>query len=139
MQAAIAVVAAGGATAVVDLLLDEVNNGALVVVLTLVFKILVAFAQNYLEAAGRIPAILPTPGLVTKDPSTTVVGEVVGTVDTTVGTVTGVVTDVVNTAGDVVGGVVGTVDSGIDLVDGLLLGKDSEIRTDLSGEEQTPE
>jgi hypothetical protein len=92
-----AVLAAGGATAVIDLLVDNVNPGY-GVVMAFAFKILIAYAQNYLETAGKIPVLLPTPGLV---PS---VGEgpavAVGTVDA-----------VAEKVGEAVGEVTGTVES----------------------------
>lgn len=71
---------------------------------------MVAFAQNTAETAGKIPTLLPTPGLV---PSVAaVVATTLGTVETTVdqvgaavGDVTGVVT---NTTGELMGEVSGT-------------------------------
>lgn len=65
---------------------------------------LVAFAQNAGEAAGKIPVLLPTSGLV---PTAGSVSSAVGTVDAAVtdsGEVSGTVTD---TAGGVVGEVTG--------------------------------
>jgi hypothetical protein len=125
-QAGLAVVAAGGATALIEVVIGSVNNLMVAAVLTLVFKVLIAYAQNYLETRGSIPAMLPTPGLITESVGG-VVGKVVGTVDavtgtqltTTVGDATSATTQVVgtvlDTAGKTVGGVAGTV--------GGLLGK----------------
>ena len=63
----------------------------------------VAFAQNWAETAGKIPTILPTPGLV--------VGPdvVVATVEAVADDAGDIVGDVTDTAGDVVGTVVGAV------------------------------
>jgi hypothetical protein len=105
LQAVVAIVAAGGATAVIDMIVDNLNP-AYGVLLAFVFKVVIAYAQNFLETAGRIPVLLPTPGLV---PS---VGEgaavAVGTVDA-----------VAEKVGDTVGEVSGTVQS----VTGELLGE----------------
>lgn len=68
------------------------------------FTALVAFLHNYLETNGTIPAILPSPGLVT----TTAGGlltKTVGTVDAVAADGGKVVGDVLNTTGAVVGGV----------------------------------
>lgn len=70
---------------------------------------IVAFAQNTAETAGKIPTLLPTPGLVPSVAAVaaTTLGTVETTVDhvgTTVGDVTGVVTD---TAGELMGEVTG--------------------------------
>lgn len=109
-QAVLAVIAAGGGYALIDLIVDSVSP-VIGVALALFFKILVTYAQNYLETRGSIPALLPTPGLITNDTGKTV-DKVVGTVDVvadTAGAATGVVGEVVNTAGNVVGAVTGTV------------------------------
>jgi hypothetical protein len=101
-------VAGGGATALVDLIAKGLSPATSAVLLT-VFTTVAAFLHNYFETTGAIPAILPTPGLVTTGPSTGVVGSVVGTVDAVTTGATQVTGDVVNTAGKVVGGVTGTV------------------------------
>lgn len=59
VQSVVAVLAAGGAAAVIQLVVDNVNP-AYGVLLAFVFKILITYAQNYLETAGKIPVLLPT-------------------------------------------------------------------------------
>src|ERR1051325_1832738 len=88
LQAAVAVIAAGGTTAIVDLVLGHINNVAVGAALTFVYKFLVTFAQNYLEARGSIPQILPSPPVVTGEVTgavTDATGEVIGEVAGTVG------------------------------------------------------
>ena len=116
-QAALAVVAAGGTTAVVDLLITKVNP-AYSVFLMLFYKVLITYIQNYLETAGKIPVLLPSPGLISpvndsapgeEDETPLLAPSAEATVEATVdtvGEVTGAVTDL---AGDVVGQVTGTV------------------------------
>lgn len=102
--------AGGGLTALVDLAahgLSPAQAGAIMVAWTTA----VTFLHNYLETAGVIPALFPTPGLVTAGAASGMATKVLGTIDTTTATIGGVVTDVVNTNGKVVGGVVGTVDT----------------------------
>jgi hypothetical protein len=107
-----AVLAAGGATAVIELVVDNVNP-TYGVVMAFAFKILIAYAQNYLESAGKIPVLLPTPALVpVAEAADAVVAPVAGAVEAVAdeaGKVTGTVTDVT-------GGVIGR-------VTGLLKGK----------------
>lgn len=106
-QVVVGVVAGGGAYAVLQLIVGSVSP-VYGVVLAFVFKVMVAFAQNYLETAGSIGVMLPTPGLVT----TTAGGltdTAVGTVDAVVQGVNTVAGDVVDRAGDIVGEVTGTV------------------------------
>jgi hypothetical protein len=116
VQVAIAVVGAGGATALLDALVDSVDP-AVGVVLAFVFKVLIAYAQNTLESRGRIPVLLPSPGLVTTGTGTLqrAVGAVVPQVEAAVQTtVEGVATTeqriagpVLDNAGRVVGAVTG--------------------------------
>lgn len=111
-QAVVAVVAAGGASLVIDLVVGHVDP-VVGVVLAFVFKIMVAYAQNYLETAGKVPAMLPSPGLVTTTAGG-LSGKVVATVDTVVETTEGaaaVVGDVIDTAGKAVGAVTGIVEN----------------------------
>jgi hypothetical protein len=54
----------------------------------------VAFAQNWAEAAGKIPVLLPAPGLITT--GGTLVGKAVGAVDTVGRSATTVIEDVVD-------------------------------------------
>ena len=106
-QALLAVVAGGGSYILLDALIHTLNPlwGA---ALTVVFKVVVTYAQNYLETKGSVPVMLPSPGLITTKEGGNI-GQVVGTVDA-VTTGTGeVVGQVVDTAGDVVGSLSGTV------------------------------
>lgn len=105
LRTIVQLVAAGGLTAAVNAFADGLapNMKALVGAAWLVA---VTFAQNAAETAGRIPVLLPTPGLV---PSVgAVAGTAVGTVETAV-----------DVAGDSIGDVTGTVES----VAGDLLGE----------------
>ena len=108
------VVAAGGATALVGVLTGHLNPEVAVMV-AFGFKVFLVFAQNYLETSGKIPVVLPSPGLIT---TTTggVLGKSVGTVDAVTGEAGTVVGEVVSTAGNVVGGVAGAAG---DLVGGV--------------------
>jgi hypothetical protein len=89
--------AAGSLTALVDLLAHGLSPATAGAVLA-VWGVVVAFLHNYLETAGAVPVLLPTPGLV---PSVApITATAVGTVETTidhvgnaVGDVTGVVED----------------------------------------------
>jgi uncharacterized membrane protein YjjP (DUF1212 family) len=109
VQALVAVVGAGGAYALIDLIVGSVNP-AYGIMLAFFFKILVTYAQNYLETKGKIPVLLPSPGLVTNTAGG-VISEVVGTVDAVADTPTSVVGEVLNVSGKVVGGVAGAVGS----------------------------
>ena len=119
LQAVVAIVAAGGATAVIELVVDSVSP-AVGVLMAFGFKVVIAYLQNYLETAGKIPVLLPTPGLVSavlspvadaaKDTTPLVAPAAGATVDATsdiAGVVTGEVTDLD-------GGVVGTVEGQLD-------------------------
>jgi hypothetical protein len=106
LQAVAAVAAAGGTTALIDVVVDSVNP-ATGVVLAFVFKVLFAFLMNWAETAGKIPTLLPTPGLV---PSVgAVAGKTVGVVETTVDTVGGTVGDLEGIVEDTAGGLLGVV------------------------------
>lgn len=111
IQAVVAIVAAGGATAVIDLLVGSVSP-AVGVLLAFAFKILIAYLQNFLEAKGTIPVLLPTPALIpvaaTADAVLAPVAGAVEAVADELGQVTGTVTDV---TGGVVGKVTGAVKS----------------------------
>jgi hypothetical protein len=108
-QAVLAVIAAGGTTALLDMLLGHVNP-AIAVPIGVAYKILVTYAMNALETAGRIPVLLPTPGLATAVGDGAAVA--VGTVD--------VVADKV---GEAVGEVSGTVESLTGELTGELIGE----------------
>lgn len=123
VQAVLAVVAAGGATAAIELVVDHLNP-AYGVLMAFVFKIVIAYAQNFLETAGKIPVLLPTPGLVSAvldpvdgaatDATPLVAPPAAATVDAVTdaaGKVTGAVTD---TAGGIVGKVTGLLHRGKD-------------------------
>lgn len=121
LQALVAVVGAGGAYALIELIVGTVHP-SLGVILAFVFKILVTYAQNSMETRGTIPVFLPTPGVVTDGVHTTeqVVGTAVATVDSTVEETGELVGEVVSTAGRAAGTVVGTVTGNV----GGLLGDD---------------
>ena len=103
-QSVLAVVAAGGTAALIDLIAGSVSP-AVGVVLVVIYKILVTYAQNYLETRGTVPAMLPSPGLVTASDSNKVVAVVEPVVEAT-GNVVGKVT---NTAGGLVGTLTGEI------------------------------
>lgn len=97
-------VASGALTAAVDTVAGGLSPNAKALV-GAAWLIAVSFAQNYAETAGKIPVVLPTPGLVPS--AAPVVAPAVGVVDTTVekigdslGDVTGTVTGI---AGDLIG------------------------------------
>lgn len=98
-------VAGGALTAAVNQLADGLSPNTKIYVLAS-WTVLIALAQNWAETAGRIPVLLPTPGLV---PSVApVVAPAVGVVETTVEKI-----------GDTVGDVTGVVES----LEGDLLGE----------------
>lgn len=104
--------AAGGAlTALVDLVVHGLAPAQAAAIM-IVWSALVTFLHNFYETEGVIPALLPTPGLLTTDKSDAVVTKVIGTVDTVTGpamkTGTKVLGDVITSAGGVVGTVTGT-------------------------------
>ena len=106
LQAVAAVAAAGGTTALIDAVTGSVQP-ELGVTLAFVFKILFAFLQNWAETAGRMPVLLPTPGLV---PSTgPVLTPAVGVVETAVDTAGEAVGDVEGIVEDVTGTLIGEV------------------------------
>lgn len=97
-------VAAGSLTAVVDLLAHGLSPARASALLA-VWGVVVTFLHNYLETAGTIPVLLPTPGLVPS--AAPIATKAVGVVETSVdrvgdavGDVEGVVTDI---AGDLLG------------------------------------
>lgn len=97
--------AAGSLTALVTLLSGGLDP-ELAAGLMVVWQVVVTFLHNYLETAGKIPVILPSPGLVTKKPGA-VVDKVTATVDAVVQSDGDIVGDLVDTTGHVVGGVTG--------------------------------
>lgn len=102
-------VAAGGAlTALVTAIAGQLDPAVQGIVMG-AWVALIAFAQNYAETAGKIPTLLPSPGLVVGADT------VVATVDAAADTAGDITGDVVDTAGDVVGEVTGAVG---DLLDG---------------------
>lgn len=113
------VVAAGGATVLVNHLADGMGETAKLSVL-LGWLLVVTFAQNALETAGRVPVMLPSPGLVVTKAAGAVVDKAVATVpavatdvgatiDGTTGVFTEVAGPVIDTAGETVGSVTGMV------------------------------
>lgn len=105
LRTVVQIVAAGGLTAAVNQVADGLspNSKALVGAGWLIF---VVFCQNAAETAGKVPVLLPTPGLVPS--AAKVAAKAAGTVDTAVETV-----------GDAVGEVTGTVEG----LGGELLGE----------------
>lgn len=101
------VVAAGGLTALVDALAEDLDPTAQLAIAA-GWLLVVTFAQNTLETAGKLPVLLPSPGLVT-DTAGGAVTTAVGTVDAVVEAPGRVVGPVLDTAGRVVGGVTGAV------------------------------
>lgn len=99
--------AVGGAlTAGVGVLTDGLSPNAKVLVLT-GWTVLIALLQNVAETAGKLPVLLPSPGLVVGP----VADVVVGTVDAVVEETGAIAGDVLDVAGDVVGEVVGQLDN----------------------------
>lgn len=106
LQAVAAVAAAGGTTALIDVVAGSVDP-ALGVTLAFAFKVLFAFLMNWAETAGKIPVLLPTPGIV---PSVAPVAtRAVGTVETTVDMVGDAVGDVTGVVEDTTGTLLGEV------------------------------
>lgn len=101
-QALLAVVAAGGATVGFETFVGTLAP-AYSGLLAIGFKILIAYAQNYLETAGKIPVMLPTPGLVTSSVAPIAQATVKASASAT-GAVSGDVTD---TTGEKIGEVSG--------------------------------
>jgi hypothetical protein len=107
VRTAVQLIAGGALTALVTAVAGGLSPSTAAVVMA-AWTVVVAAAQNGLEASGRIPALLPTPGLVPS--AAPVVAPVVGTVETavdkvgeTVGDVSGIVQD---TTGKLLGEVV---------------------------------
>lgn len=99
-------VAAGALTAAVNTFADGLAPNTKVYVLA-GWTVLVALAQNTLETSGRIPTLLPTPGLV---PSVApVAGRAVGVVETTIDTVGDAIGDVEGIVEDTAGELLGVV------------------------------
>lgn len=115
VRAIVQTIAAGGMTALVVAIAGHLDPATEAVVLGANLA-LITFLHNFLETAGKIPVLLPTPGIV---PSIgAVAGKAVGTVETAVdrvgdavGDVEGVVTDL---GGDLLGEVtnLGEIDDG---------------------------
>lgn len=104
LQAVAAIAAAGGTTALIDVIAGSVDPST-GVILAFAFKVLFAFLQNWAETSGRIPTLLPTPSLVIGSEE-----DAVATVDAVAdrgGEITGAVLD---TAGGVVGAITGQLD-----------------------------
>lgn len=98
--------AAGSLTALVAAAADGLNPTTAGIAVA-AWGVLVTFLQNYLETAGKIPTLLPTPGVV---PSRAVVATTaVGTVATTVEDVEMDTRVVVGTVEDLEGEVLGEV------------------------------
>lgn len=63
LQAIAAAASGGGAVLLIDAITGNFEP-AIGVVVGFIMKIVFAFLQNYLETAGKIPVVLPSPGLV---------------------------------------------------------------------------
>ena len=99
----IAQIAAGGAlTALVTAIAGGMDPAIQGVVLG-AWTAVIAGLQNWLESAGRIPTLLPTPAVVVGP----VADIAVGTVEAVADKAGGIVGDVLDTTGSVVGEVVG--------------------------------
>lgn len=106
LRTAAQLVVAGGLTAAVNAFADGLSPNVKVYV-TAGWTVVIALAQNFLETAGRVPVLLPTPGLV---PSAAgVATKAVGVVETTVDKVGDVVGDVDGVVTDTAGGLLGEV------------------------------
>lgn len=107
IRTAVQVIASGGLTAAINVLAGGLSPNAKVLI-GAGWLLVVTFAQNSLESAGKIPTLLPSPGLVT-----TVAGgavaQVVGTVDAAADVVGGTVGDVTGVVSDLSGGLLGEV------------------------------
>lgn len=98
--------AAGSLTVLVTALAHGLDPAVSGLVLAF-WGVVVVFLHNYLETAGKIPVLLPTPGLV---PSVGgIVEPVAGTVETTIDRVGQAVGGVTGTVTDTVGGLLGEV------------------------------
>lgn len=106
LRTALQLVAAGALTAAVNTFTDGLAPNVKVYVLA-GWTVAVALAQNFAETAGKIPALLPTPGLV---PSTgKLAGHAIGTVDTAVDTIGDAVGDIEGVVADIDGTLLGVV------------------------------
>lgn len=106
-RTAIQLVAGGALTALVTAISGSLSPQTAALIMG-AWTVIVAAAQNTAEASGKIPVLLPTPGLV---PSVApVASRAVGTVETTVDRVGDSIGDVTGTvegiAGDLLGEVV---------------------------------
>lgn len=105
-RSAIQLIAGGALTALVTAVAGGLSPTTAAIVLG-AWTVVVAVAQNTAETAGKIPVLLPTPGLV---PSVApVLTPVVGTVETAVEQIGDSVGDVTGTVTDIAGGLIGEV------------------------------
>lgn len=99
--------AVGGAlTETVNRMADGLSPNTKVYVLA-GWTVLIALLQNSLETAGKIPVLLPTPGLVPN--IAPLAAKAVGTVETTIDKVGDTVGDVEGIVTDLTGGLLGEV------------------------------
>jgi hypothetical protein len=105
LRTVIQLVAAGGLTAAVNQIADGLAPNTKVYVIA-GWTVLLALAQNTLETAGKVPVLLPTPGLV---PSVGKVAKNVGVVETAVETVADEVAGVEGVVEDLGGNLLGEV------------------------------
>lgn len=99
--------AGGGLTALISALSGGLAPATQGVVMA-AWTALVAFAQNTAESAGKIPTLLPTPGLVPS--AAAVASKTVATVETAVDQAGGAVGDVTGTVTGTTGELLGEVD-----------------------------
>jgi hypothetical protein len=100
------IIASGGLTAAVDALAGGMTPEIRAVVAA-VWLVVVTFAQNTLEASGRIGVLLPTPGVVPSVGGLVTKG--VGTVESSVENVGGAVGEVEGIVTDTAGGLLGEI------------------------------
>lgn len=106
LQAVAAAASGGGAVLLIDAITGTFQP-AVGVGVAFILKVFFAYLQNWAETAGKIPVILPTPGLV---PSVgTVADKAVGTVETTVEKVGDAIGEVSGVVEGVAGGLLGEV------------------------------
>ena len=101
IRTAIQVAAGGALTALVTAAAGGLAPGTQALIMG-AWTAVVAFAQNSLEAAGKIPTLLPTPAVVVGPDA-----EAVATVEASADQAGEIVGEVVDTAGAVVGEVTG--------------------------------
>lgn len=105
-RAVLQTIAAGGMTALVVAVAGHLDPATEAIVLGANLAI-VTFLHNFLESAGKIPVVLPTPGLVPS--AAPVLAPAVGTVDTAVEKIGDAVGDITGVVQDLEGNLLGEV------------------------------